>query len=105
VNGPGWVAVPRAAPVRKHHPGRRRLPLPAHAHPLVRQFFETLAASELRQYQVAAAAGIGTNTVSGWKVNSPQLVTFEAALNVLGYRLAVVPLAEPEAPALLDEAA
>jgi transcriptional regulator with XRE-family HTH domain len=71
---------------------RGRLKVPNHAHPLVRRFYELLNLTGWTQAEICRAAGLSDQTVKGWHRKSPQLVTFEAALNVAGYRLAIVPL-------------
>jgi hypothetical protein len=70
--------------------------VPPHAHPLVQQFFRLLNEDGALQTELCARAGLSTQTTKGWRVKSPQLLTFEAALNTLGYRLAIVPLAAAE---------
>lgn len=69
-----------------------RAKLPEHAHPLVRQFFGLLNVALINRGHVAAKAGLSTHTICAWRRAAPQLPNFEAALNVLGYRLAIVPL-------------
>lgn len=68
---------------------RGRHSVPPHAHPLVRQFFGLLNAEGATQTEVAAEAGLSRQIIKEWRRKSPQLVTFEAALNVLGFRLAI----------------
>lgn len=69
---------------------RGRLAIPRHLHPLVRQLYEQANHQGALLSEIAARAGIAHATVKGWRRKSPQLVTFEAAANVLGYRLKLV---------------
>ena len=61
------------------------------AHPLARHFFELASKSGRSLNDIAAEAGIHPKTFGSWKQKfSPQIENLEAALNALGYRLAVV---------------
>lgn len=89
----GWQPIPltdRMGRVRGKR-WRGKHTVPEHAHPLVRKFFELLNADGATQTEICARAGLSIQTTKGWRKKSPQLVTFEAALNTLGYRLAIVP--------------
>lgn len=64
---------------------------PPNAHPLVREFVGLLNASETNYADVEAISGISRDTQRKWGIRSnPVLPTFEAALNAIGYRLAIV---------------
>jgi hypothetical protein len=77
--------------------GRPSSAIPAHLHPLVKRFYELLAADGRQQYVVCQKAGLQASTISNWRKNSPHAQTLEAALNVIGYRLEIVPIAETQA--------
>jgi hypothetical protein len=85
-------------------PGRPSGDIPDHVHPLVKRFFELLDASEMLACELCLAAGVANSTVSNWRRYSPQLASLEAVLNVLGYRLAIVPVAAEEAPGAVETA-
>lgn len=77
---------------------RGRLPIPEHAHPLVRRFISELNREETLISEVAERSGICRDTISGWRYRRSPLVTnFVAALNVLGLDLAIVRKREMEA--------
>ena len=64
--------------------------------PLVARFFDLLHRSGNSRTGVSRSAGLGVNVVSEWGRRSvPNINNFEAALNVLGYRLEIVPLTTP----------
>ena len=65
--------------------------------PLVRQLTALRKASGMYGIAISYRAGLGRCSISKWEKQGvePRLGNFEAALNVLGYRLAIVPL-EPE---------
>lgn len=80
---------------RRPQPHYKTAPVAPHAHPLVRQFFAIVARDKTAITDVGERAGISHVTISKWKsLHSPTLVTFEAALNVVGYRLKIVPIKE-----------
>lgn len=71
---------------------RGKLPIPAKAHPLVRQLFELMNARRLTVTEVAERAGSQPATISNWRYrNSPQLVEIEAALGAVGFELTISP--------------
>jgi transcriptional regulator with XRE-family HTH domain len=54
---------------------------------------ETIQEGDISAAQCAIKAGISINAVSCWRRGqSPSIGNFDAVLNVLGYKLAVVPL-------------
>lgn len=60
-----------------------------------RAFLEHLAASGRTVRDVASEAGLHENTIYEWRRSrlcDASVSNLEAALNVLGYRLAIVPL-------------
>lgn len=91
---------------------RGRLPMPRHAHPLVRQLIMEMNARQMLVSEVAREAGFRACTISEWRYrNVPKLDLLEAALNVLGLELVILPKrgdAAPElhaaAPDILDAA-
>lgn len=76
---------------------RGKIPQPKHCHPLVRRLIDLMNTDRTTTAEVAYRAGFRPRTVSCWRYNRmPRLDNFEAALNVLGYRLAIEPI--PEEP-------
>lgn len=73
---------------------RGRQKVPEHAHPLVRRFFELMNREQVIQDEITSRAGLGRQTLRSWHRKSPQLVSFDAALNALGYRLTIKPLSD-----------
>lgn len=73
-----------------------RLKVPSHAHPIVRDLFREMIRTNVPAAQVSLCAGLGEHTVAGWKHSEPTLANLDAALNVLGLRLAILPLDEDE---------
>lgn len=77
--------------MRRPHPKRQARPLAPHAHPLVRQFFTLMEGEGIALTDTAGRAGLGVATLVKWKYrHMPQLDTFMAALNVIGYELRIV---------------
>ena len=74
----------------KHWKGSVKVP--TRGHPLVRRFFEIVNERQHTVVAVARRAGVTRNTIFTWHHSTPTLPSLEAALNVLGYRLAIVPL-------------
>lgn len=69
---------------------RGRLSLPVSGHPLIKKFFRIMNAERATQKQVAERAGLDKHTVGDWRKKSePTISNFDAALNVLGYRLSI----------------
>lgn len=63
-----------------------------HAHLLVRRLDELRAEQGIGAQELAVRAGVGRTTITHWHTRTnPHLPLFEAALNALGYRLAIVP--------------
>ncbi|MBE0529504.1 MAG: hypothetical protein IH626_01670 [Rhodospirillales bacterium] len=82
--------------MRIPHPKRLACPIAPHAHPLVRRFFEIAEEQQVALTDVSERGGLGLATLVKWKYrHSPTIVTFEAALNVVGYELRVVPRRDP----------
>lgn len=87
----------RPAPkFREPHPHRKARPIAVHAHPLVREFFARLEDECTSVTDVAERAGLGLATLVKWKSkHSPTVVSFEAALNVIGCELKIVERKDP----------
>lgn len=69
---------------------RGKLPVPPHAHPLVRQLVEILNDEDTTLTEVAERAGMRRGTISDWRYRrQPTLSAFDAALNVLDYELVI----------------
>lgn len=64
------------------------MPLPDNVHPLVRRLFEVQAEQRMTLLEMSERSGVGVKSMSHWRHdNSPQLLPFDAAANVLGYEL------------------
>jgi DNA-binding phage protein len=62
----------------------------AQGHPLVREMFCLLGRSDLSLAALADKAGLARGTMIRWvDTNSPTVMNLEAALNALGYELAI----------------
>jgi len=64
--------------------------------PIVRELIDALVLRGLSQESVAQAIGVSGAALSYWKsgVSRPNLVTTEAFAQVMGYKLALVPIEE-----------
>ncbi|UPJ65267.1 hypothetical protein [Bradyrhizobium sp. 191] len=63
-----------------------------HVHPLVRGLFLEMKKQRASCERIAAPAGVCRTTVVSWRRHHmPQLDALDAALNVLGFELAIVP--------------
>lgn len=70
---------------------RGKLPIPPHAHPLVRQFFRELNEQKTTIREVAERASFRCGTISDWRYRrEPTLSNFVAALNTIGLDLRIV---------------
>ena len=68
----------------------RRLAIPRHAHPLVRQMTEIQNAEQMGMLDLAERSGVNKNTLSEWRKRvTPSVANLEACLNVLGYELVI----------------
>jgi hypothetical protein len=80
---------------------RGRIAIPAHAHPLVRQFIAEMNKQQATYAELAARTKVGVDTMRYWpKRHIPRLDTFEAALNALGLKLVIRRIEEPIPKAL-----
>lgn len=71
---------------------RPKFVVPGH-HPLVHFMDDQLVIQRVTATEAAKRAGIGQCVVSQWRRGvTPSIANFDAVLNVLGYKLAVVPL-------------
>lgn len=71
---------------------RGKLPIPAHAHPLIRRLFVELNAQHTTVTEVAERSGLRRATISDWRYRQePRVSDLDAVLNVLGLELAVRP--------------
>lgn len=76
--------------LRRPNPHWHTSPIAPHAHPFARRFFELLEEEGVALTDVAERAGLSHVTLVKWKSrHKPSIDTLEAALNVLGYRLAI----------------
>ena len=84
--------------LRRPHPKHTACPVAPRAHPLARYFFELLDEQGIALTDIAERAGLGVATLVKWKYrHTPTVVALEAALNALGYRLAIVRLKDTDA--------
>jgi hypothetical protein len=69
---------------------RKPLPIPKHAHPIVRELYRQMNRQQTTMLEVAERSGLRRQTIWDWanRVN-PRLSDLEAALNVLGFELAI----------------
>jgi len=75
---------------------RGKLAIPLHAHPLVRRLFDEANRQQTTITEITARAGLRRGTVAQWgRRNNPRVDQLEAALNVLGLRLAVIEDEQP----------
>ena len=64
--------------------------IPQHAHPLVREFIRIANREQATMKDIAQKAGISEHTIKGWRLrHKPAIDTFEAALNVLDFKLCI----------------
>lgn len=69
---------------------RGKLPIPKHAHPLVRQMFRRMNQEMTTVREVATRAGLRPGTISEWRYSrTPNVIDLEAALNVLDCQLVI----------------
>jgi DNA-binding phage protein len=62
-------------------------------HSCVRFLFKEMEKKQIHELDFARHVGIERNTVRNWRVQTmPRVDTLDAALNALGYKLAVVPI-------------
>lgn len=74
----------RYAPMRKEQ---------LSCHPLVRELYRLMKIKRMTQREVCRRAGCNDRMLHYWKtVYSPRVANLEAALNVLGYTLKIVPM-------------
>ena len=82
--------------LRQPNPHYNSCPIAPHAHPLARRLFEIMESQRVALCDVADSAGVHWATLSKWKrSHAPNIVTLEAALNVMGYELHIRPRKEP----------
>lgn len=95
----------RTVPIlRRPHPKRHQRPVAPHAHPLARRFFELLDQQGIALCDIAERAGLSHVTLSKWKSShAPTVVALEAALNALGWRLAIVPIRHERTDRLTED--
>lgn len=75
---------------------RGKLPIPQHAHPLVRRLIEEANEQKTTLTEIAERAGLRPGTVSDWRYSrAPTVPNLIAAFNVLGLDLSVVPRRGP----------
>ena len=68
-----------------------RLTIPRRAHPLVKQLYQTMNKNKVMISDLSEPSGVSRATISDWRyTRTPSLATFEAVLNVLGYKLKIV---------------
>lgn len=70
---------------------RGRVALPSHCHPLVRSFFVAVNDEQAFLHEVATKSGVARATLSDWRRKVPRIDNFDAALNSIGLKLAIVP--------------
>jgi transcriptional regulator with XRE-family HTH domain len=74
-----------------------KLPVPDKAPLLVRELYTIMNRDRLMIKDVADGSGVSPATISDWRyTRSPSLGSFEAVLNNIGYKLAIVPQDDDE---------
>ncbi|RUW41495.1 hypothetical protein EOA37_09540 [Mesorhizobium sp. M2A.F.Ca.ET.015.02.1.1] len=69
---------------------RGKIPIPAHAHPLVRQFIAEANEQQTTLTEIADRSGQRRGTLSEWRYSrNPTIASFEAALNVIDLELCI----------------
>lgn len=69
---------------------RGKLPIPARAHPLVREFVQHANEQQTTLKEIAERGGIRRGTIGAWFYKcTPRVDYLEAALNVLGLELCI----------------
>lgn len=62
-------------------------------HPLARQVFQLAREQRASLLDIADRSGVHYQTMVGWRTRySPTVVNLDAVANVLGYRVALVPI-------------
>lgn len=75
---------------------RGRVKLPTNAHPVVHTLFTEMNGQMTTMAEVAERSGVNAHTIRGWRGRwVPTVANLDACLNVLGLRLAVVPINGP----------
>ena len=75
-----------------------RVKRPQPLHPVVAGLFAEIREQRTTRQRVARPAGVGPDTISGWgRKHMPYLDLIDAALNVLGFELAIVPIGTRDA--------
>lgn len=68
-------------------------------HPLIGEFDRLQQEASLSDGEVVRRAGVAASLIGMWRGGRhPRLANFDAVLNVLGYRLAIVPLSPASPP-------
>lgn len=74
---------------------RGKIPIPKHAHPLVRRLFCELNSQHTTITEVADRGGFRRGTISSWRYQyEPRLSDFNAVLNTLGLELCIREITE-----------
>ncbi|MFS2011289.1 helix-turn-helix domain-containing protein [Azospirillum sp. CT11-132] len=70
-----------------------RASIPERAHPIAKAIFGAMRDRGVTYAELSARSGLARETITAWrKRNKPDLESAEAALGVLGLKLAVVPI-------------
>jgi transcriptional regulator with XRE-family HTH domain len=78
--------------------GRPGIPKRATLHPILVRLFEEASKQGITLQDIAAETGMARETLGHWKQRrrEPALIAVEQALNAVGLRLALEPLAQPK---------
>lgn len=69
---------------------RRRLVVPASAHPLVKRLFVEMNAQRIGVLDMAERSGVNKNTLKDWRTRTvPTIDNLDACFNALGLEIAV----------------
>jgi hypothetical protein len=95
---------------RQWHRWRGRIKSGPHCHPLIVEFIDEANAQLTTLQEISERAGVSRVAISDWRNNrNPSIVTFNAALNVLGLELRICkidsrkPRKSGRKPAILHE--
>lgn len=70
--------------------------IPSRAHPLVKELYREMIRRRRTYADIAKESGVAGSTIRDWRSRSiPRVDLLEAALNAVGLRLEIVPMAQP----------
>lgn len=92
------ISITQAKKGSAEYRWRGKLPVPAKAHPLVKELTRHMNRERTLTHEVAEKSGVSASTISNWRwKNGPVLENFIAVLNALDLDLSIVPLKRTDA--------